>query len=374
MRILENYETQKRTDLKENRFAAYVRNEPSRVIIDTAHIDTSKYEIHSSVGQGNWAEIPWIAVFDKDISTSAKKGYYIVYLFCSDMSGMYISLNQGWTYFRDQYGIKQGRREIAALSKYWKQILSSTLDDFSFDEIDLRIKKGSVLANGYELGHICGKFYSRDTLPSSDTLADDLRNLIGVFRELKGKSIYKQSSMDKFVNESISEYGSGQILEESDIPIKFNIKEDIKLNFQTKKIDYLTKAQAQKQVGYEGELLVMEYERQYLIKNNEKSLAKQVRHVSYEDGDGAGYDILSYNLDGTEKYIEVKTTFSGNESPFFVTANEVEFSKINAANYYLYRLYNYKKEVRKTKFFILHGALTNLLKLQPKEYIVKGIL
>ncbi len=32
MRILENYETQKRTDLKENRFAAYVRNEPSRVL------------------------------------------------------------------------------------------------------------------------------------------------------------------------------------------------------------------------------------------------------------------------------------------------------------------------------------------------------
>jgi hypothetical protein len=59
------------------------------------------------------------------------------------------------------------------------------------------------------IGYICGNsivgIHCRQVI-----FSDDLRNLLGVFRELKGKSIYKQSSMDKFVNESISEYGSGQ--------------------------------------------------------------------------------------------------------------------------------------------------------------------
>ncbi len=37
-------------------------------------------------------------------------------------------------------------------------------------------------------------------------------------------------------------------------------------------------------------------------------LAEKVRHVSQLQGDGAGYDIESYSLDGTIKYVEVKTT------------------------------------------------------------------
>jgi Domain of unknown function (DUF3883) len=37
-------------------------------------------------------------------------------------------------------------------------------------------------------------------------------------------------------------------------------------------------------------------------------LAAKARHVSQIEGDGAGYDIESFEIDGTPKFIEVKTT------------------------------------------------------------------
>ncbi|MDI5789132.1 DUF3578 domain-containing protein [Bacillus licheniformis] len=39
--------------------------------------------------------------FLKNLTTSATRGYYIVYLFSADGSGVYVSLNQGWTYFKE---------------------------------------------------------------------------------------------------------------------------------------------------------------------------------------------------------------------------------------------------------------------------------
>ena len=56
------------------------------------------YKIKSSMGQGRWAIIPWVRIFQQDISPSAKEGFYIVYLFTNDYKKVYLSLNQGWEF------------------------------------------------------------------------------------------------------------------------------------------------------------------------------------------------------------------------------------------------------------------------------------
>jgi|UniRef100_UPI0040479ACF 5-methylcytosine-specific restriction enzyme A len=148
-----------------------------------AGIPEKKYKIQGSIGQGNPAEIPWICVFDLDITSSAQDGFYIVYLFKSDMSGVYLSLNQGWTQYERQFGVKEGRAEISKNSKYAKSLLKSD-QGFSYDLIDLKATKS--LGKGYELGNICSVYYSADSIPSEVEIINDLRNLIGVYRELKG--------------------------------------------------------------------------------------------------------------------------------------------------------------------------------------------
>ena len=70
------------------------------------------------------------------------------------------------------------------------------------------------------------------------------------------------------------------------------------------KVNYLEREQSNNKLGKSGEELVLHYEKWVLIKNGKDNLAEQVRWISKEEGDGAGFDILSKNNNGSDKYIE----------------------------------------------------------------------
>jgi len=150
--------------------------------VNTSSI-SDDYRVYSSCGQGEWAEIPWVAVLDKSITESTQSGYYIVYLFSSDMKSLYLFLGLGWTQFEDKFGIRDGRIEIEVNAKALQKHLRST-SGFSISKIDL--KTNNTLGKGYELGMVLSKKYSTNNLPHDAVLVDDLRNLMGVYRELKG--------------------------------------------------------------------------------------------------------------------------------------------------------------------------------------------
>jgi 5-methylcytosine-specific restriction protein A len=163
--------------------ALVISEELPKLFNNKAGIPKSKYKIQGSIGQGNPAEIPWICIFDLDITKSAQEGFYIVYLFNSDMSGVYLSLNQGWTQYKREYGTKEGRVEIKKNANYSKTLLKSD-QGFSYAPINLKATKS--LGKGYELGNICSVYYDAKEIPQEEDLINDLRNLIGVYRELKG--------------------------------------------------------------------------------------------------------------------------------------------------------------------------------------------
>jgi len=73
--ILSNYLTEKKNSSRGNELAKYIRQRPYYILNQEAYIDKKTYLIDSSPGKGNWAEIPWIAVFDRDITTTATYGY-----------------------------------------------------------------------------------------------------------------------------------------------------------------------------------------------------------------------------------------------------------------------------------------------------------
>lgn len=182
--ILSNYLTEKEKLFRSNQLADYIRGKPYGVITKEAHIDTNIYIIEGFPGKGNWAGIPHIDIIDREITNTPTKGYYIVYLFKGNMTGIYLSLNQGWTYFKKTFTRNNPKAKIKQVTNAFRYKLKSPLVDFSFDEIDL--KSPTRLGKGYESGHICGKFYPSHDLPDNQILINDLRNLIGVYRELKG--------------------------------------------------------------------------------------------------------------------------------------------------------------------------------------------
>ena len=124
--------------------------------------------------------------------------------------------------------------------------------------------------------------------------------------------------------------------------------------FKPVKRNYLEIEQNNQSIGEKGEKLVFDYEIWKLHKAELPKLATQVKWVSKDLGDGAGYDILSKDTNGRDMFIEVKTTKLGIESPIFFSNNEFEFSKDKKDAFFLYRVFNVKADpkmfIRSHKF------------------------
>ena len=131
------------------------------------------------------------------------------------------------------------------------------------------------------------------------------------------------------------------------------------------KVNYLEREQSNNKLGKSGEELVLHYEKWVLIKNGKDNLAELVRWISKEEGDGAGFDILSKNNNGSDKYIEVKTTKLGKETPFFFSRNELIFSQQHIKDFHLFRLFNFESEAR---MFTKIGGLDTICHSVPVSY------
>ncbi len=118
-------------------------------------------------------------------------------------------------------------------------------------------------------------------------------------------------------------------------------------------------------LGVKGEEFVVWFERRRLDEAGQPRLAKDVEHVSETRGDGAGYDVRSFEENGRERLIEVKTTTYGKHQPFIVSVNEVEFSNDFSDTFHLYRLFHFGSAER---IFTLKGSLRDTCNLEPVQF------
>lgn len=131
------------------------------------------------------------------------------------------------------------------------------------------------------------------------------------------------------------------------------------------KINYLEREQKNQSLGMLGEELVVEYEKWHLKREGKSRYADQVRWIAREEGDGLGYDILSKDFAGNDKFIEVKTTKLTKKTPIYFSKNELDFSITNRDKFYLYRLFNFEKDAR---MFIRQGALNQICQTQAINF------
>lgn len=78
-----------------------------------------------------------------------------------------------------------------------------------------------------------------------------------------------------------------------------------------------------------------------------------------------GYDVLSFESNGKERFIEVKTTSFGKDTPFFVSRNELAFSKTASEQFHLYRLFEFRRQPR---LFAIAGEISQHCFLDPVTY------
>lgn len=104
-------------------------------------------------------------------------------------------------------------------------------------------------------------------------------------------------------------------------------------------------------LGRAGEERVLAHEISGLRGAGRDDLARKVRWVSQEDGDGAGYDIASYRPDGRARLIEVKTTNGWERTPFHISRNELAVAEARRPDWCLFRLWNFAREPKAFELF-----------------------
>lgn len=133
-------------------------------------------------------------------------------------------------------------------------------------------------------------------------------------------------------------------------------------------VNYLEREARNQLLGDAGEQFVINFERARLIRAGKDSLADQIEQISITIGPSAGYDIRSFEDNGSDRFIEAKTTKYGKNTPFFVTPNELRFSQQNSSRYYLYRIFKFRDTPR---LFALQGNLEERCILAPSEYMAR---
>ena len=131
------------------------------------------------------------------------------------------------------------------------------------------------------------------------------------------------------------------------------------------KRDYLQREAQNQSLGLAGEEFVLQFEHWRLNGLGQSRLADKVEHVSQSKGDGMGYDVLSFESNGKERFIEVKTTSFGKDTPFFVSRNELAFSKTASEQFHLYRLFEFRRQPR---LFAIAGEISQHCFLDPVTY------
>jgi hypothetical protein len=139
----------------------------------------------------------------------------------------------------------------------------------------------------------------------------------------------------------------------------------VALRHLVRKFDPVERDHLNRSLGKAGEAFVIDVERRKLADGKREDLARKVRWVAAEDGDGAGYDVLSFNPVGTEKLIEVKTTNGSARTPFFLSRNERELAAERPADWRIYRVHLFAKDAR---IFTIEPPLENAVKLMPETW------
>ena len=106
-----------------------IDNKVSELIVKTipqefeSYLNNSKYIVNGSVGKGLATKTPWVAILDKEITSSTREGIYIVFLFSSDYKHVYLTLNQGTT-VPNQFGPRLSKKEITNNTKRIRALLN----------------------------------------------------------------------------------------------------------------------------------------------------------------------------------------------------------------------------------------------------------
>ena len=153
-----------------------------------SRLDINVYKAKGSVGAGRWTDVPWVAVFDKRITTSAQRGVYIVYLLNKDTKELFLTLNQGATDVA-QGGTGTGKLAFTGIATASN---GKIMENLRLRANNIRSKIGQFAglksdpidtgSKAYDAGCIYYVKYTLESLPEDEKLYSDLQRFIEAYQ------------------------------------------------------------------------------------------------------------------------------------------------------------------------------------------------
>lgn len=140
-------------------------------------------KVKASYGKGKWSRVPWIAFMDDRETKSTQRGVYCVILFKQDMTGVYITLNQGVT---DIINDNRRPKGYALLKEKANELRSFcqnlTSNNFLLDNT-IKLSEGTGLGSDYEASTVAHKLYLKANVPDDQGILSDLEDLLQAYDE-----------------------------------------------------------------------------------------------------------------------------------------------------------------------------------------------
>lgn len=151
-------------------------------------------KVRASIGMGNWAVVPWIAILDTRETTTTRKGVYVILLFRADMTGFYVTLNQGIAQPMEHLGRSAARTALreraAAIRERFPEL--STLGSNTDAALELRASREFI--SGLDESTVAHRFFARDDLAKDDGYLTSVGALLDVYDRYLAHPIALQAS------------------------------------------------------------------------------------------------------------------------------------------------------------------------------------
>jgi hypothetical protein len=276
-------------------------------------------KVKGSTGATNITAAPWIALFDRRLTTTATEEYYVVYLFSTDISTVTLCLAFGTTQFEKQFGgpsksFPRMRAATVRLQEAFRHLIPAYLKQGS---IDLAAEPGQRLHYAYQQSAILSyPPYRIDALPEESQLVNDLQALVHLYTEIVSDPL--EATVERLLEAVVNPATKVEAIEVRDFKTRprRKIRDSSSFTGQARRYSPVSR-----KVGDAGERVVMRYERERLLKIGRQDLADRVRWHAQEL-EFPGWDITSFDDNGNMCFIEVKSSIGKAVSGITVTVNE----------------------------------------------------
>lgn len=177
LEVLNRYSDARREPFPTHDVAETVKRTIPQVLQQVVDLPKDRYTVLSSVGQGNWAAVPWVAILDQQRGGNIQNGLYVAILFPADMSQVVLALMYGVTGSGGREGRTRGGIDGRVTTLRKRLHLGGTT--WRLEPIQL---SDHGVGAQYGRGIVCYQTFEKDALPSDAewrTVVDELLDLYG---------------------------------------------------------------------------------------------------------------------------------------------------------------------------------------------------